>query len=207
MYTCASTYINQGLCGSVVGATECFIKVSKPDGEVVRTKVHNIRAAAGSAIPQVATRVAVPRAPDAHTAVQAPASKVGDRVRVVRGTYVRITGQVVSVTARQYTIKADEGCRHAPETPFRVAHSSVLPDAAGTSSNSDADCDDAASVLSNETNDRGGDLGLSGLSLGERPTLQHVSVNSDDWQRVQGTICHWMPCSSHARERNAEAGV
>ena len=179
---------HKGVRGHVVGATECFVKVQTPTGEVVRTKPNNLRACAPAG-PQPQTQPSRAAAQPASGSSPADTGGVlacGQRARVIKGTYVRVTGTIVGTTAKQYIVRPDERfSSQISNATFRVAHSSVEKDHAGES-----DGDDASSELSLV-----GALGesLSVMSLAEPPTLIDLPQNSVDWERVQGRRCENLP--------------
>jgi hypothetical protein len=177
---------HKGVRGHVVGATECFVKLQKQTGEVVKTKPQNLRACAASAAGDSARPAAPPTQPSRAAARSTSGSSpqggvlaAGERARVIKGTYLRVTGTIVGTTAKQYIVRPDErfSCEISNAT-FRVAHSSVERD-----QSSESDGDDASSTMSLV-----GALGesLSVMSLAEPPTLSEVPRNSDHWVRVQG---------------------
>lgn len=190
---------HKGLLGRVVGATDCFVKVSRPAGEPVRVKPKFL-VPAGAGQAHASSSSTSSTNGESSSATKASRSSTGSasagavqvdtggpqrtlasgtRVRVVRGTYMRLTGEIMGVTAKQYTIRVDANCLGAP-TSFRVAQSSVVEyDAAH---DDDGDSDDA-SVSSSV-----GSLGdsIERLSLAEPPSLESLSPGSEDWLRIQG---------------------
>lgn len=185
---------HKGMRGSVVGATECFVKVSKEgkEGEV-RVKKENVRAAAaadaaaGPAIPTptgplkggAGGPTPVPQAPSQIP----PTLACGQKVRVTRGTYVRLTGEIIAVTAKQYKIRTSTRCTETVES-FRVPHSSVELDISGSAANTSDDDDHTAG---NDDPNSLADV-FKNMSIVQRPTLEEVGQGSADWARVKGKM-------------------
>lgn len=172
---------HQGLRGRVIGATDCFVKVSKSAGEHVRVKPKFLVTTSRKESEKPTSASHSSAGSENSGAAQVfdrPRLECGMRVRVVKGTYVRLTGEIVGVTAKQYAIRVDESCRDAPST-FRVAHSSVVE--YDTAQEDDGSSDDAsvASSVGSLNNS------IGRLAIAERPLLEKVAPDSEDWLRIQ----------------------
>ena len=164
---------HQGVDWVVVGGTKCFVDLQKKNsGERAKAMPKNIRSR-----PTTEATNRIKQAPsNANADVGGqPSLSCGQRAKVIKGTYARSVGDVIKVTAKQYTIRRDLRSGGACET-FRVAHSSVV--AADPADPMDIDDDD------NSVSDSL-DSAWHNMNIGESPTLENVSSTSQDWHSVE----------------------
>jgi hypothetical protein len=168
---------HRGVDWVVVGGTTCFVDLQKKNsGERAKAKPKNIRS-------RTTTEARKQPAANANADVGGQPSlscgqerlSCGQRARVIKGTYARSVGDVIKVTAKQYTIRPSARGAGACET-FRVAHSSVV--AADPADPMDTE-DDDNSVCDSL------DIAWHNMNIGESPTLENVSSTSDDWHSVE----------------------
>jgi hypothetical protein len=178
---------NKGVDWVVVGGTKCYVDLEKKNsGERAKAMPKNIRSRTTTATTTAATTTAATTTAATNSIKQPaananadvggqPSLSCGQRARVTKGTYARSVGEVIKVTAKQYTIRPYARGGGACET-FRAAHSSVV--AADPADPMDID-DDDNSVCDSL------DIAWHNMNIGESPTLENVSSTSEDWHSVE----------------------
>ena len=167
---------NKGVDWVVVGGTKCYVDLEKKiSGERAKAMPKNIRSRTTTAATAATNSIKQPAANANADVGGQPSLSCGQRARVTKGTYFRSVGEVIKVTAKQYTIRPYARGGGACET-FRAAHSSVV--AADPADPMDID-DDDNSVCDSL------DIAWHNMNIGERPTLENVSSTSEDWHSVE----------------------
>jgi hypothetical protein len=142
----------------------------------VRVKPNNVRAAANTAGPAAPEPSDIAPAGTGGPGRGTGTLVCGQVVRVTRGTYVRLTGEIIAVTTKQYKIRTNT------DGTFRVPHSSVELDVTGGAADPFFGDDDGK----NETD--GLADALNAMSIASKPTLEEVGQGSADWTRIQGKM-------------------